>query len=245
MSGRTVAIVQARLSSVRLPGKSLAPLGSSTLLGWCVTRAGLSRVDEVVVATSVEPEDEAIAAAAGALGVRAVRGSLDDVLARFATAAQQAGADVIVRLTADCPFVAPEVIDATLDALSSEAADYASTNIDRRIPHGLDTEAMRRSALDAAASEARDPIEREHVTPFVYRHPDRFTCVPVAVPPWADAPELRLTVDEEADLAVARELVARLGDDPAAFPVAEAIALLQRDEVLAQSNAHVQHRDVR
>ena len=172
---RTVAIVQARMGSRRLPGKVLALLGGSPVIWHVITRAAQGRtVDQVVVATSDQPGDDQISGWCEAEGLRCVRGPEADVLSRYALAAEASAADVVVRVTADCPLLSPAVLDLVVDARAAAGADYASNTLARGFPHGLDVECLTRAALDSAAAEALDPEEREHVTPFVYNRPDRF-----------------------------------------------------------------------
>jgi spore coat polysaccharide biosynthesis protein SpsF len=170
-----VAIVQARMSSSRLPGKVLLPLGGTVVLGCVIERLlRARRLDAIVIATSTDPSDMVIEEWARVLGVAACRGPLDDVLARYALAARQCGADTVVRITADCPLIDPQVVDAMLDEFTAATAagtpcDYLSNSLQRTFPRGLDAEVMSREALLRAAAEATKPHEREHVTPYLYR----------------------------------------------------------------------------
>lgn len=243
----TVAVViQARMGSTRLPGKSLTRLGEVTTLDWIATRAGLARqVDEVFVATSTESEDDVIAEHCAQAGIACVRGSALDVLDRFRVALDHTDADLIVRLTADCPFVDPTLIDLTISTCREAVeADYASTSLDGRFPRGLDVEAVRRAALEAAADEALDALEREHVTLFVYRRAERFGCVPVVAPEWARRPDLRFTVDEPDDLQVCREVVRISGKTPTTLEGRDVVSILTRHPEVAALNADVLHRNV-
>ena len=132
-------------------------------------------LDRIVVATSRDPSDDALAAYAESLGTRVFRGALDDVLGRFQGAAIANGpAAHVVRLTADCPLADPTVIDACVWRHIETGADYTSNTIERTYPDGLDVEVMTAQALKTMQAEAKDPYEREHVTPFLYRHPERF-----------------------------------------------------------------------
>src|SRR5205823_13375067 len=167
-------VVQARMGSTRLPGKVLADLGGRPMLQFMLERLRRLPVSELVVATSTEPGDDAVAALGATLGVRVVRGPEHDVLARFEQALEAHPAEHVVRLTGDCPLADPEVIVATLELHHERHADYTSNVIPRTFPKGLDVEVARAEALRVAAAEAEDPAEREHVMPFLYRHPERF-----------------------------------------------------------------------
>lgn len=242
-----VAIIQARMTSTRLPGKVLEPLGRSTVLGWVADRARMaSTLDDVVIATSTDGTDDAVADEARRLEVRCTRGHLQDVLDRYRQSAEETGATEVIRLTADCPFVHPGTIDLALRTLREHEADYVSTNLDGAYPHGLDVEGLRAPVLHEAAAEATATEEREHVTLFVYRRPERYRCVAVPAPSWAAHPELRLTVDEPDDLRLARLLVSATGaTTPASISTPEIVAALLADASLISINREVAHRHLR
>ena len=173
---KVVAIIQARMGSSRLPGKVLVDLCGRPVLHWVCDRVGRTAgVDRVVVATSDRAGDDRIAELCHALGVAVVRGSERDVLGRFRLAAEQHAADVVVRVTGDCPLLDPVVSGEVIALLSGSSYQYASNVHPRRFPRGLDTEAFTVGALRAAADEADHPSDREHVTPYLLTHPDRFS----------------------------------------------------------------------
>ena len=208
-----VAVVQARMSSRRLPGKVLATVGEDSVLGLLLGRLAKARsLDEIVVATSVAPEDDAIALAAEAASVRVFRGPLDDVLERYRLAAVALGCEGIVRITADCPLIDPEVVDRVVSEWKRGEADYVANTFEpRTYPDGLDVEVISTHALVAAAAEATDTYEREHVTPFVRDRPERFPQERVELdPPHGD---VRVTLDTEEDLRRIRTIVERAGAD--------------------------------
>lgn len=221
-----LAILQARMTSSRLPGKVMAPVLGEPMIGRQLERLGRSaRIGRVVVATSVDPSDDVLADYVRGQGHLVFRGSLTDVLDRFGGAmAMVPEADTVVRLTADCPLADWTVIDATIDCFRAAGADYASnTPAVRTYPHGLDVEVMRRAALDAACAEAADAYEREHVTPFIYRRPGRFRLAYLSQP--VSRAHLRWTVDLPEDLAFVREVYERLYPGNPMFTSADVIAL--------------------
>jgi len=173
---RKVAIVQARMGSSRLPGKVLMPLAGRPVLDHVVTRVSAAeRIDDVVVATSDLPGDDAIEDYCKARGWTCVRGSETDVLSRYAVAVRDSEAGIVVRVTSDCPLFSPRILDDMLVAFDPHSMDYMSTNWPQRtFPVGLDCEIMRGDALLAIAETATDAYDREHVTPHFYRNPDRF-----------------------------------------------------------------------
>ena len=195
-----LAVLQARMSSTRLPGKVLRPILGAPMIARQIERLRrATRLTGLVVATSTGREDDVVEACARDLGVGVFRGDLDDVLSRFHGAAMAYGAqDHLVRLTADCPLADPVLIDAVVARHLESGADYTSNTAGATFPKGLDVEVCSIPALETAWREAADPYEREHVTPFLYRHPERFHLESVT----RDPPQrYRWTVDTAEDFA--------------------------------------------
>lgn len=231
-----LAVLQARMSSSRFPGKVLKPLLGEPMLFRQIERIRRARgIDGLVVATSSDPSDQPLADACAARGIAAARGNLNDVLDRFLTAARPFAPEAIVRLTGDCPLADPAVIDAVIDRFRAGACDYASNVEPPTYPDGLDVEVVRMSALERAHRDARLPSEREHVTPYVRSHPDIFPRANVENP--VDLSHLRWTVDEPADLLFVEEIYRRLYPSNPAFAMADILELLDRDPKLADINA--------
>jgi len=205
-----LAILQARMSSRRLPGKVLAPVFDMPMIQRQIERIRHSKeLDKLVVATSTERDDDAIAALCEAIGQPCFRGPLDDVLGRFVGALDSHGpADHVVRLTADCPLIDWTIIDRCVREHIAAGSDYTSNAIVRTFPDGLDVEVIRSEALREANAEARDPESREHVTPFIHSKPDRFQIIHVTQPD--DLAALRWTVDTPDDLNFVRAVYASL-----------------------------------
>jgi spore coat polysaccharide biosynthesis protein SpsF len=237
---RTVAIIQARMGSTRLPGKVLMPIGDRTMLAWVVTRAQrASALDEVTVATTESSADDAIVAECVAHGVRCFRGSEDDVLDRYHQSAAAFEADVVVRVTSDCPLIDPGILDEVIAAFENHPADYVSNFLTRRHPRGLDVEVMSRAALDTAWRNATQPYERAHVTPYLYRNQSRFRVHEVVL--GEDHSDLRWTVDTHEDLEVVRRIVDALGGR-ADFTWREALEVVRKDPRLAEINRSVRQK---
>ncbi len=178
---KVVGIIQARMSSTRLPGKILKDLCGRSVLAHDVIRLRAARlVDEVVVATTDQAVDDAVAAEAERCGALVFRGSEQDVLSRYCLAARAAEADVVVRMTSDCPLFDPVLLDAMLEEFLSalrgaQPFDYYSNTLNTRTyPTGLDAEIFTRQALERAHTEATEPYQREHVTPYFYQNPQLF-----------------------------------------------------------------------
>ncbi len=206
---RFVAIVQARFGSQRLPGKVLAELAGRSLVEWALRHAGEARsISDVVLATSVAPENDPVAALAAQLGYSVHRGPEEDVLERFVGAARAAHADVIVRLTADNPLVDPAFIDETLDELQgAPELEYIETTTSGTYPYGLSVEAVSARALEAAYAADQTARGREHVTVYVREHPEQFRARARRHEP--SFGHLRWTVDTPEDLANVRALFER------------------------------------
>lgn len=209
-----LAVLQARMSSSRLPGKVMKPILGQPMIGRQIERLRrCEAIDRLVVATSLDRSDDPLAAYCDELGVKVFRGSLADVLGRFQGAALVCGgAEHVVRLTADCPLAEPGVIDACVRLHLATGADYTSNTLERTYPDGLDVEVMRASALAEAAREADDAYEREHVTPFLYRRPERYRIAQLRQT--RNLSDLRWTVDTTEDLAFVEQVFEALGEGP-------------------------------
>ena len=234
---KTVAIIQARMDSRRLPGKVLADIYGKPMLARVVERAQRAQlVDEVIVATTDRLADAPIAAWCVESGVPCYRASGDpnDVLARYYEAAKWRQADVIVRITADCPLLDPMVVDMAIITRWGHDADYCSNVDPPTFPDGLDVEAFTFAALEKAHRAATLLSDREHVTPLIRR--TAFTHRRIFSRDSALVYE-RWTVDEAADLEFVRAVYAELGEAP--FGMVEVLALLERRPELRQINAGI------
>ncbi len=243
MAPRVVVIIQARMASSRLPGKVLADLGGQPVLAWVVHRAQRARgVDQVVVATSVAAEDSVIAAFCKEQGFACTRGDLHDVLDRYVQAAHEYDADVVVRLTGDCPFIDPGMLADNLHTFldADPRLDFAANRLpgERTVPIGLDAEICTIGALEIAWREAQEPHQREHVMPFFYEHPQRFRILHIKHQP--DYGHYRWTVDTPEDLELVRKVVAHFKDDQ--FSWKEVLVLFESQPELARINAAVRHK---
>lgn len=222
---RVVALVQARTGSSRLPGKVLEDVGGIPLIAHTLRRLrATGRVDDVVLATTVEPGDDALVELARKEGVEAHRGPERDVLSRLRDAAEAGGADAVVRITGDCPLLDPAVVDRVVGALvdAEERCDYASNVLRRTYPRGLDTEALWTSTLRRIDELAESPEAREHVTWFAYRErPDLFRLRSVEIED--GRPDLDWSVDTPEDLELVRRLVSLLERPDAPVPWRELV----------------------
>ncbi|KKB79407.1 glutamate-1-semialdehyde aminotransferase [Devosia limi DSM 17137] len=233
---KTVAIVQARMGSTRLPGKVMLDIAGVPMIELLLRRLQRARmVDGIIVATSTAAADDRLAEHVAALGVEVYRGSEQDVLDRYYRAAQQASADVVVRVTGDCPFLDPVLVDDVITLRQARSVDYASNITPPTYPDGLDTEVFTFAALERSWNEARDPYQREHVTPYL-RQAEVFTREGQASE--TDYSGLRWTVDEASDLRVARA-VADHFVGRADFGWRDILGLAEAQPELFGANAHL------
>lgn len=242
MSARTVAIIQARCGSTRLPRKVLAPILDRPMLWWVVTRVRAARlVDEVVVATTTRSEDNELEALCRTERWPCFRGSEMDVLDRYHGAAREYGAELVVRITSDCPLIDPDVIDLVIATFRTgvPAVDYASNCQRRTYPRGLDTEVFSEGALERAWREDSRPEWREHVTPYIYRT-GGFVLADVVNP--TDFSALRWTVDTPADLQLVRTIYQRFED--VSVPWREVLREMTANPAWAQLNAGADQKAV-
>lgn len=204
---RTVAVIQARMGSTRLPGKSLALIRGRPLVLWTVAAVErIAGLDELVLAVPDDPADDGLVEVLEANGQRVHRGPTRDVLTRCWEAVAGAAPELVVRQTADNPFADPGVMAGQVQRLADGGFDYVGTG---GWPLGIAAEVARADALAAAYREAREPAEREHVMPFIYTRPERFRIGLLA--PSTPPPPGRFTVDTDADLAFARAIAERIG----------------------------------
>lgn len=204
MRTEAAVVLQARTGSRRLPGKVLAPIAGRPLVEHCLRRLLLADVGPVVLATTTAGRDDMLATMAAALGVHVVRGPEEDVLQRFLLVADYLEARFLIRATGDNPAVDIDAPGRVLAAIRATGADHV---VERGLPVGAAVEAVRTAALFQAAAQSREAYDREHVTPYVYRHPGRFRAESPPAPAWLRRPDLRLTVDTAADLESVRELI--------------------------------------
>ncbi len=238
------AIIQARMGSTRLPGKVLKPIIGKPILWHVVNRTRQARlVDKVIVATTTLEDDQPIVDLCTSEGWLCFRGSENDLLDRYYQAASHYGADVIVRITSDCPLIDPGVVDKVVGEFlkGRSRLDYVSNGLPHRTyPRGLDTEVFSFATLKKAWSEDADPAWREHVTPYIYRHPELFRLGGVTNP--ADYSHMRWTVDTIEDLT----LVSKIYDyfNRADFTWQEALEVVQDHPDWLEINKHIKQKTV-
>lgn len=237
MIDTVLAIVQARMGSTRLPGKSMMKLNGIPALQHVLTRLAASRqIDTVAVATSLGATDDLIAEFCGLLGVYCYRGSEDDVLDRYYRCAVELGGDVVVRITGDCPLIDPDVVDSCISLYFDSIGDgdiYCSNCVERSYPDGLDVEVFSLSMLSRAWHQAEYASEREHVTPYMRTHyPQRHLILQ-----GENYSSVRLTLDYAEDYAVLDALIRAVAPDNGPIPFVSAVEWLQQHPDYAALNA--------
>ena len=245
-SVRRVIILQARMGSSRLPGKVLKGLGGHTLLSHELKRLKLCRcADEIVLATTNNRDDDSLISLAEQEGVRWFRGSEHDVLSRFVGAAAEARADIVVRVTGDCPLIDAEQVDRVIAELehNESSCDYAANILRRTFPRGLDTEAIFRDALHRIDRLGKSAAAREHVTYFVHcEHPELFLCR--SVEDSEDNSDLRWTVDTQEDFDMVSGLHAALGLGDAVWSYRDLVRYIRLNPQIARVNQHITQKPV-
>lgn len=235
-----IAIVQARMSSTRLPGKVLKPLGSKMTIQYVFDQLkGSKLLTQSLLATSTDHSDDPIAAWAKRAKVECERGSLMDVLDRYYQAAKAHHADAVVRITADCPLIDAEVVDKVIERFLKGDCDYCSNVNPPTFPDGLDTEVMSFNALERAWKEASHPVEREHVTIYMRNYPRQFRIVNVTSP--IDYSKLRWTLDTQQDYEFLNRVIQKLElshirDHNPRFSMNDVLELLKQDNSLLEIN---------
>jgi spore coat polysaccharide biosynthesis protein SpsF len=261
MPSRVIAIIQARMGSSRLPGKVLLDIAGESMLARVVARTSRAEsLDQVLVATTTDASDDPVAAWCDSIGISYTRGEVHDVLDRFYQAARQAKAEMVVRITADCPAIDPVLIDDCVNTLLDGSFDFTCNRLPppftRTYPIGLDTEVCTYAALEKAWNEATETFQREHVMPYLYEgvklsvvsnqlsagvSKRRFKIAQLHHDP--DYGQMRWTVDTPKDLEFMRQVYHRF-DGRDNFSWQAVVDLLRREPDLAAINSSVRHKSL-
>lgn len=239
----TAAIIEARMTSSRLPGKVLRPVLDRPLLAYMIERLHQMRtIDTIIVATTTNVEDDPIVACATQQGAKWFRGSEHDVLGRVLQAAQQHQVDVIVETTADCPLIDPVESDKVVQRFQQGDVEYASNVLHRSYPRGMDTQVFATASLADVAQRTQHPTDHEHPTYYIYQHPELYRLANVSAPASLTDPELRLTVDTPEDLQLIQAILTALWPKNPRFLLADILAWLAAHPEIAALNRHVQQK---
>ena len=237
---KIVATIEARMGSSRLPGKVLLPVLGDTMLMHLVRRLrAVPSIDAIVIATTTNAGDNAIVDFAKTEGVLCFRGSEEDVLARVIGAGEYAEADILVEITGDCPLIDPDLVEQTIQMFLNHSVQYVSNSVIRSYPDGMDTQVMSFDALKSSAFMTNDPLDREHVTRFIWQHPEVFSRVHLIAPPSLHWPDLGLTLDEEDDYHLIVKIIEALAPHNSLFSCLDIINLLHNSPALLKINKAV------
>ncbi|MCK5629672.1 MAG: glycosyltransferase family protein [Nanoarchaeota archaeon] len=242
---KVVAIIQARMGSTRLPGKIMKEILGKPVILWDLDRISLSKlIDEIVVAIPYGKENDVIVDTIKEYNDKIVitRGSENDVLDRYYQAAVQANADVVVRITSDCPLIDPVVIDNVIEQFLDNDCDYCSNSLTRTYPRGLDTEVFSFKSLEEAWKEAKKDHEREHVTPYIIENPDKFKLLNVAN--GIDLSHLRWTLDTKDDFEFISAIYKWIYPKKQLFLMDDIFELLGKKPELIDINRHIEQKQV-
>jgi spore coat polysaccharide biosynthesis protein SpsF len=243
---KTVITVEARMSSTRLPGKVLRPIIGRPLLERMVERLQrVTRADAIVIATTTNPIDDPIESLARAIGVGCWRGSEEDVLQRVLDAARSVDAELIVETTGDCPLIDPAIVDQVIHTFLVNRVDYCANVLEPTYPRGLDVQVFPTAVLAEVAGLTDDPADREHVSLYIYEHPERYRLLTVASGLPEQVGELRLTVDTEPDLELVSRIYEALYPTNRNFCLVDILGFLGRRPELAFINRHVRQKAAR
>ncbi|SDH62289.1 cytidylyltransferase domain-containing protein [Propionivibrio dicarboxylicus] len=225
---KVVATIEARMTSSRLPGKVLMPAAGEPMLAHLVRRLrAVPSIDAIVIATTINDSDQAIVDFAHANGVACFRGSENNVMERVLGAATSASADVIVEITGDCPIIDPDIVEQTIRMFFGNSVDYMSNAVVRSYPDGMDVQVFHLETLKTAARSTTNQLDLEHVSRFIYQHPDIFRIGHLIAPPSLHWPDLGLTLDEATDYQLLRNLIEFLAPTNPIFGCGEAIQTLR------------------
>ena len=236
---RTIAVVQSRMTSSRLPGKALITIGGRPAIEQLLRRLqAVPEIDEIIVATTTNTEDDVLVDYLNGIGVWATRGSDSDVLGRVAHAISGIECEYVVKVTADCPVLDPKIASSVIAVAHSSEFDFVSNGIVRSFPDGMDCAVVRKGAFLQSAIDAVDPLEREHTSLHIRRNPNVYSQHNVHAPPDLYWPELGLTLDTVEDRALIESIFDELGPDRL-FSCTEMVGLFRAKPELLKLNAHV------
>lgn len=236
---RTIATIEARMTSSRLPGKVLLKVLDKSLLGYLINRLkAVPSLDGIVLATTSNSQDDILANFAATENIMCFRGSESDVMARVIGAAQAANADTIVEITADCPLIDPHIIEQAIQIFYANNADYVSNAHKRSFPDGMDVQVFSLDTLKYSASLTSDNLDHEHVTLHIRNNPEIFSHLHIIAPPNMYWPELGVTLDEQADYELIRKIIEHFGSSNL-FGCVEIINFLKKNNHLLRLNENV------
>lgn len=243
--GRVAATIEARMTSTRLPGKVLMTAHGRPMLELMVERVRRApSIETVLVCTTVNATDDPVEEVCARLNIGCWRGSEEDVLVRVLDGATAHAIDTIVELTGDCPLIDPVLIEDVIALYRQSGADYCSNVLERSFPIGMDTQVFSTRVLADVARRTSDPIDHEHVSLYIYRHPEIYSLAGIRAPDALFDPNLRLTLDTPEDFALIDAVFSRLYNDNPTFGLPQILALLAAEPSLRSLNGHIAQKKV-
>ena len=240
---KIVATIEARMTSTRLPGKVLKPVMGRPVLELLIERLQRSEhLDDIVVATTINNTDQPIIDLCKQLNVKYFRGSEEDVLKRVLDAAKSVSADLIVEITGDCPFVDPDIVDEYIQVFLNGEYDYVSNTIRRSFPIGFDVQVFPVSVLEEVNALTSDPVDHEHVSIYIYEHPERYQLKNIEANEDMFWPDLGVTLDTQEDYELIRSIFEELYPQNTAFSALDVIKLLRDRPELISINRHIKRK---
>ncbi len=241
---KIVATIEARMTSTRLPGKVLKPVLRRPVLELLIERLQrVERIDEIVVATTINDTDQPIIDLCDRLNIRYFRGSEEDVLKRVLDAAKSVSADLIVEITGDCPFVDPDIVNQCLDIFMEGEYDFVSNTISRTFPVGLDVRIFPVHVLEEVNSLTDDPIDHEHVSIYIYEHPERYRLRNIEAEGELFWHDLGITLDTREDYELISKIFEELYPKNPYFSALDIVRLLREKPELIEINRHIRRKD--
>jgi len=238
-----VATIEARMTSTRLPGKVMKPVIGRPVLELLIERLKKSRyIDEIVVATTINNTDQPIIDLCSLLGIKYYRGSEDDVLKRVLDAAKSVSGDIIVEITGDCPFVDPGIVDECIKTYLNGNYNYVSNVITRSYPRGLDVQVFPVSVLEEVNELTNNPIDHEHVSLYIYEHPERYRLKNITAPDELFWPDLGITLDTPEDYELICGIYEELYPLDPDFKAADIVDLLRKRDDLVEINREIMRK---
>jgi spore coat polysaccharide biosynthesis protein SpsF len=240
----TIAIVQGRIGSTRLPGKILKKINDKFVLDYVFDRLKFSKeLDNIVLATTTEKKDDILEQYSSKKGIDHFRGSEEDVLNRYYHAAKKYNADIIVRITSDCPLIDPDIVDKVIRQHNTDKFDYTANTIKRTFPRGLDVEVFNFDVLEIDFKNATEKYQREHVTPYIIEHPEKFKLKNVEAKGKLYRPDIRITIDTIEDFELIKKIIQNFHN--LSFKSEEIIDFLDKNPDLLEINKFIRQKSVR
>jgi len=241
---KVIAIVQARMGSTRLPGKVLKKIKDKFVLDYVIYRLRMCKnLDDIILATTTNKKDDKLEQYAIDKEIKYYRGSEEDVLSRYYSAARKLNVDVIVRITSDCPLIDPEIVDEVIKKHIETKADYTSNIIKRTFPRGLDVEVFNYNVLKNAFDNAKEKYQREHVTPYIREKSDKFKLQNIEAKGKLRRPDIRITLDTEEDLKLISKIINLF--NTINFKTKDIIDFLDKNPDLLKINENIKQKNIK